>query len=179
MLNKFFSSIVLLLALMMHVASATPITHQGANTTTISNWQLSWGDDIYTSGLAWVWDMGGDIQTPFQVKLLFPIDTNSTFPLANWITPHLYEGGYTFAGIDLLDIVGDTAYTNIGKGEAIYLPDQYGDLQVIGYTFQGVGLELTPVSSVPEPGSFLLLAIGLCAFSLAGKRRNILISRQC
>ena len=69
MLN-FLGRMALLFVLMINVAWATPITHQGNNTTTISNWQLSWGDDIYTSGLAWVWDMGGDIQTPFQVKLL-------------------------------------------------------------------------------------------------------------
>lgn len=173
---KLIQALVLSIMMIGGVANATPIIQ--SNSTTISNWQFSWGEDVFSSGLGWIWDMDGNIQTPLQVKFngLNPLDPYGS--VASWITPHIYDGGYTFTGIDLLEIVGEIAYTNIGKGEAYYLPDSNGNQVVAGFTFQGVTLDLTPVSSVPEPTSLFLLTAGLLGLVLVGKRKN-LISRQC
>lgn len=171
---KFIKALGLSILMIGGVAHATPITQ---SSTTISTWQFTWGEDVFTSGLGWLWDMNGNIQTPLQVKFngLNPLDPYGS--VANWISPHIYEGGYTFSSINLLEIVGEIAYTDIGKGEAYYLPDSNGNLVVAGFTFQGVFLEMTPVTSVPEPASVLLLMTGLLGLGFAG-RKNLISSKQ-
>lgn len=148
------------------VAQATPIT--------ISNWQFTWGNNQYEDGIGWIWDMDSVLE-PFQVRFNKTSLIDPLGPIDNWITPLSYaEGSYVFEPIHLGYVLGDVYKTSVGNGEWFSGGDNpFND----GVTFLEAYVEITQVSSaVPEPSPFTLLAAGLVAIGLTGKRRKM--SRQ-
>lgn len=111
-------------------------------------------------------DAGNIIGSPFSIGTVSPYATDPSDPLNDSV-------GRAFGiGISFNSVPGGATYLNLGINDDLFF-DNGGALQVcVASSDADITNCMTPASTVPEPGTLGLLALGAVSASLLRRRRE-------